>query len=70
MTTKIFVMTHKLFEQPPNTMYVPMHVGHALGGTLHEDYLRDDDGEDNISVLNPCAINPKMQRRNKAKNGQ
>lgn len=53
MTTKIFVMTHKLFEQPPNTMYVPMHVGHALGGTLHEDYLRDDDGEDNISDLNP-----------------
>ena len=53
MSTKIFVMTHKLFEQPKNAMYVPLQVGHALRGTLHESYLRDDDGEDNISAQNP-----------------
>lgn len=53
MSTKIFVMTHKLFEQPKNAMYIPMQVGHALSGTLHGDYLRDDDGKDNISAQNP-----------------
>lgn len=54
MNIKIFVMTHKLFEQPKDDMYVPLQVGHALKGTLDEAYLRDDDGEDNISELNPC----------------
>ena len=53
MNIKIFVMTHKLFEQPKNAMYVPLQVGHALRGTLHESYLRDDEGEDNISEQNP-----------------
>lgn len=54
MNIKIFVMTHKLFEQPKDTLYVPLQVGHALRGTLHESYLRDDEGEDNISEQNPC----------------
>lgn len=53
MSTKIFVMTHKLFERPKDKMYVPLQVGHALHGTLDESYLRDDEGEDNISIQNP-----------------
>lgn len=53
MSTKIFVMTHKLFEAPKEKMYVPLQVGHALHGTLDDAYLTDDDGEDNISSLNP-----------------
>ena len=53
MNIKIFVMTHKLFERPKDPMYVPLQVGHALHGTLDETYLRDDDGEDNISAQNP-----------------
>ena len=53
MNIKIFVMTHKLFERPKDSMYVPLQVGHALRGTLDETYLRDDDGEDNISEQNP-----------------
>ena len=53
MSTKIFVMTHKLFESPKDTMYVPLQVGHALKGTLDRSYLRDDEGDDNISAQNP-----------------
>lgn len=53
MDIRIFVMTHKLFERPKDALYVPLQVGHALTGTLSEAYLRDDDGEDNISALNP-----------------
>ncbi len=53
MSTKIFVMTHKLFERPKDEIYVPLQVGHALHGTLDETYLRDDAGEDNISSQNP-----------------
>lgn len=53
MSTKIFVMTHKLFERPKDNMYVPLQVGHALGRTLEGHYLRDDDGDDNISAQNP-----------------
>ena len=53
MSTKIFVMTHKLFEGPKDSMYVPLQVGHALHGTLDHAYLTDDGGEDNISVQNP-----------------
>lgn len=53
MSTKIFVMTHKIFEQPKNEMYIPLQVGHILNGTLDETYLRDDEGEDNISAQNP-----------------
>ncbi len=53
MSTKIYVITHKLFEQPENDMYIPLQAGHALRGTLDESYLRDDDGDDNISAQNP-----------------
>ena len=48
MSTKIFVMTHKLFESPKDTMYVPLQVGHALKGTLDRSYLRDEIGRAHV----------------------
>ena len=50
MKTKMFVMTHKKFDAPTDALYVPLHVGRALGNDL--GYLGDDTG-DNISELNP-----------------
>lgn len=49
MSTQIFVMTHKLFKQPRDPVYVPLHVGKALSEDL--GYMGDDTG-DNISDLN------------------
>ncbi len=49
MTTRIFVMTHKKFDPPANTIYVPLQVGKA--GKEGLGYLGDDTGE-NISHLN------------------
>lgn len=48
--TTIYILTHKAFTPPPDTLYQPLQVG----ACLHEDlgYLRDDDGE-NISDQNP-----------------
>lgn len=48
-TLSIFVMTHVSFNPPPNPIYHPLHVGHAV----HDDlgYPGDDTG-DNISALN------------------
>lgn len=50
MKTQIFVMTHKKFNPPRDSIYVPLHVGRALGADL--GYQGDDTG-DNISALNP-----------------
>lgn len=50
MRTKIYVMTHKRFDPPQDPVYVPMHVGRALGSDL--GYLGDDTG-DSISDQNP-----------------
>lgn len=50
MKTKIFVMTHKKFKQPKNPIYIPLHVGRALGQDL--GYMGDDTG-DSISERNP-----------------
>lgn len=49
MKIKIYTMTHKKFDVPPDEMYVPLQVGKAV----HEDlgYLGDDTG-DNISPQN------------------
>ncbi len=49
MDIKIFALTHKKFDVPKDTMYVPLQVGRAE----HEDlgYIGDDTG-DNISDLN------------------
>ncbi len=46
---RIYTFTHKKYEQPPDDLYQPLHVGRAL----HEDlgYPGDDTG-DNISHLN------------------
>lgn len=50
MKTQIFVMTHKKFNPPADSIYVPLHVGRTLGKDL--GYLGDDTG-DSISHLNP-----------------
>ena len=49
MRTKIFVMAHKKFDEPQNSIYVPLQVGRAVGTDL--GYLGDDTG-DSISELN------------------
>jgi len=50
MSTKIFVMAHKVFQTPADDIYVPLQVGHAINPDT--GYLADDTG-DNISDLNP-----------------
>ena len=51
MKTKIFVMTHKKFQQPKDKeLYIPLHVGRKLGKNL--GYMGDDTG-DSISNRNP-----------------
>ena len=49
MKLRIYAMTHKQFEIPKDSMYQPLHVGHAVADDL--GYLGDDVGE-NISHLN------------------
>lgn len=51
MKTEIYVMTHKACAIPDIAGYVRLQVGTALHGDL--GYMRDDEGEDNISDLNP-----------------
>ncbi len=49
MAVTVFTMTHKKFKEPEDKIYVPLHVGHALG----EDYgYAGDDTGDNISDKN------------------
>ncbi len=50
MSTIIFTMTHKAFEPPRDPMFVPLHVGRALGRDL--GYIGDHTG-DSISQWNP-----------------
>ncbi len=50
MFLQIFTMTHKKFEIPSDSMYIPLHVGRALSKDL--GYLGDNTG-DHISTLNP-----------------
>lgn len=47
---RIYVMAHKSFEEPKDSIYIPMQVGAALHDSL--GYLGDDTG-DNISAKNP-----------------
>jgi len=50
MSVKIFAMTHKRFEVPGDSMYIPIHVGHK---NAKEDFgYKGDDTGDNISDLN------------------
>lgn len=46
---RIYAMTHKKFDTPPDPLYVPLQVGSAVHDKL--GYLCDDQGE-NISNLN------------------
>lgn len=46
----IIVATHKKYQMPADSMYLPVHVGAA--GKESIGYQRDDEGE-NISELNP-----------------
>ena len=46
MSVRIFAMTHKKFDVPPEQLYIPMHVGHA-NAEQEYGYLGDDTG-DNI----------------------
>lgn len=50
MSTQLYVLTHKQFQEPDNPMYIPLHVGRL--GKKDLGYLGDDTG-DNISHLNP-----------------
>ncbi len=49
MAVTIFTMTHKKFEEPKDTIYMPLHVGKACHEPL--GYAGDDTG-DNISAKN------------------
>lgn len=49
MNTKIYIFTHKEYEMPKDSMYVPLFVGAA--GHANHPYKGDDTG-DNISLLN------------------
>ena len=50
MKIRIYTMTHKVFLEPEDkNLYIPLHVGRALGGDL--GYLNDNTGE-NISAWN------------------
>ncbi len=49
MKLRIYAMTHKKFDVPKDSMYQPLHVGHAVADDL--GYPGDDVGE-NISHLN------------------
>lgn len=47
---KIIIATHKKYQMPTDSMYIPLHVGAV--GKENIGYQRDDEGE-NISSLNP-----------------
>ena len=50
MSIKLFTITHKQFTPPPDSMYVPLHVGRV--NTEDLGYLGDNTGE-SISSKNP-----------------
>lgn len=50
MNIKVLVATHKKYEMPSDTMYIPIQVGRALHKNI--GYVGDDTGE-NISLKNP-----------------
>ncbi|KAI4450949.1 hypothetical protein C823_005486 [Eubacterium plexicaudatum ASF492] len=49
MNVKIFTMTHKKFDEPKDSIYIPLHVGRAAADDL--GYAGDDTG-DSISERN------------------
>lgn len=50
MSIKIFTITHKQFTPPPDSMYIPLHVGRANTENLG---FMGDHTDDNISHKNP-----------------
>lgn len=50
MSIKIFTITHKQFTPPPDSLYLPLHVGRAVSEDL--GFLGDNTG-DHISPKNP-----------------
>ena len=51
MKTQIFVMTHKKFNPPKDTVYVPLQVGSALNPDL--GYMKDDTGDSCLLYTSP-----------------
>ena len=49
-SVKVIIATHKKYQMPKDSMYVPVHVGAEGKGDL--GYTKDNTG-DNISTLNP-----------------
>lgn len=47
---KVIIATHKKYQMPNDSMYIPLHVG--ASGKESIGYQRDDEGE-NISDMNP-----------------
>lgn len=50
MSIKLFTITHKQFTPPPDSLYVPLHVGRENGQDL--GFIGDNTG-DHISIKNP-----------------
>lgn len=49
---KILVATHKKYEMPKDTIYLPVHVGAQKAKVILKNFQRDNDGK-NISEKNP-----------------
>ena len=50
-SVRIVVATHKAYQMPTDSMYLPLHVG--AKGKTDLGYRRDDTGEEHISEKNP-----------------
>lgn len=50
-SVRIVVATHKAYQMPTDSMYLPLHVG--AKGKTDLGYTRDDTGADHISERNP-----------------
>ena len=50
-SVRIVVATHKAYQMPTESMYLPLHVG--AKGKTDLGYRRDDTGEEHISEKNP-----------------
>jgi hypothetical protein len=51
MSALMLVATHKVAPMPEDSLYLPVHVGHARSG--HDLGYQPDDSGENISALNP-----------------
>ena len=54
MSVRIFAMTHKKFDVPPEQLYIPMHVGHrnmVIWGMIREITYRN-----RIVIMPSCLV--------------